>query len=50
MSMAEWSVAASITGGIVHALSATYGCPMHPEVTSEHPGRCSKCGMPLERQ
>ncbi len=23
-------------------------CPMHPEVTSDRPGRCPKCGMPLE--
>ncbi len=22
-------------------------CPMHPEVTSEQPGRCPKCGMNL---
>jgi len=27
--------------------SATYGCPMHPEVTSDEPGRCPKCGMKL---
>jgi FtsP/CotA-like multicopper oxidase with cupredoxin domain len=25
----------------------TYRCPMHPEVTSGQPGRCSKCGMKL---
>src|SRR5215217_5484992 len=25
----------------------TYACPMHPEVTSEKPGRCPKCGMKL---
>jgi FtsP/CotA-like multicopper oxidase with cupredoxin domain len=25
----------------------TYACPMHPEVTSEEPGRCPECGMKL---
>jgi FtsP/CotA-like multicopper oxidase with cupredoxin domain len=25
----------------------TYTCPMHPEVTSDTPGRCPKCGMKL---
>lgn len=25
----------------------TYSCPMHPEVTSDKPGKCSKCGMDL---
>lgn len=25
----------------------TYTCPMHPEVTSDKPGSCSKCGMNL---
>jgi FtsP/CotA-like multicopper oxidase with cupredoxin domain len=25
----------------------TYTCPMHPEVTSDEPGRCPKCGMNL---
>jgi FtsP/CotA-like multicopper oxidase with cupredoxin domain len=24
-----------------------YACPMHPEVTSDTPGRCPKCGMKL---
>jgi len=24
-----------------------YACPMHPEVTSDKPGRCPKCGMQL---
>ncbi|HEY3089245.1 MAG TPA: multicopper oxidase family protein [Jatrophihabitantaceae bacterium] len=24
-----------------------YACPMHPEVTSEQPGRCPQCGMKL---
>jgi hypothetical protein len=27
--------------------SVIYACPMHPEVTSEEPGRCPKCGMKL---
>ena len=25
-----------------------YTCPMHPEVQSDHPGDCPKCGMALE--
>jgi FtsP/CotA-like multicopper oxidase with cupredoxin domain len=25
----------------------TYACPMHPDITSEEPGRCTKCGMKL---
>ena len=28
-------------------VSSGYVCPMHPEVTSSAPGRCSKCGMNL---
>jgi FtsP/CotA-like multicopper oxidase with cupredoxin domain len=24
-----------------------YGCPMHPEVVSDEPGRCPRCGMKL---
>ena len=24
-----------------------YACPMHPEITSQEPGRCPKCGMKL---
>lgn len=26
-----------------------YGCPMHPEVTSDFPGECPKCHMKLEK-
>lgn len=27
-----------------------YTCPMHPEVKSDKPGKCSKCGMNLEKK
>lgn len=27
--------------------AAVYACPMHPEVTSDRPGTCPKCGMNL---
>jgi hypothetical protein len=27
--------------------SLQYYCPMHPEVTSNEPGKCPKCGMDL---
>lgn len=29
---------------------AVYQCPMHPEVKSNLPNRCTKCGMFLEKQ
>jgi hypothetical protein len=27
-----------------------YTCPMHPEVTSDKPGKCPKCGMTLVKK
>ena len=30
-------------------MSAVFTCPMHPEVKSDQPGSCPKCGMALER-
>jgi hypothetical protein len=30
--------------------AAAYVCPMHPEVTSAEPGKCSKCGMDLVKR
>lgn len=28
-------------------MAKTYVCPMHPEVTSDKPGECPKCGMTM---
>ena len=30
--------------------TAMYSCPMHPEVTSNKAGKCSKCGMALVKK
>ena len=27
-----------------------YSCPMHPEITSNEAGKCSKCGMNLVKK
>jgi hypothetical protein len=32
-------------GGTV--IASTFTCPMHPDVISDKPGKCSKCGMDL---
>jgi FtsP/CotA-like multicopper oxidase with cupredoxin domain len=36
-----------LSGPEASAGPAVYACPMHPEVTSQEPGRCPKCGMKL---
>lgn len=30
-------------------MQAIYTCPMHPDVSSDKPGKCPKCGMDLTR-
>jgi hypothetical protein len=32
------------------ATAMAYSCPMHTEVKSDKPGKCSKCGMDLEKK
>lgn len=32
---------------LTDSTKVTYTCPMHPEVTSDKPGQCPKCGMDL---
>ena len=36
--------------GMSKEQKADYYCPMHPEVTSNKPGKCPKCGMSLEKK
>ena len=28
-------------------MMTSYSCPMHPDITSDKPGKCPKCGMDL---
>jgi multidrug efflux pump subunit AcrA (membrane-fusion protein) len=36
------------TAGTASGAAQEYSCPMHPEVRSNRPGKCPKCGMNLE--
>src|ERR671936_297292 len=41
------SFVAEMDMGVPEGVQVVYVCPMHPEVVSEEPGRCPKCGMKL---
>jgi FtsP/CotA-like multicopper oxidase with cupredoxin domain len=44
------SFVAEMDMGVPEGVPVIYVCPMHPEVVSEEPGSCSKCGMKLLAQ
>jgi hypothetical protein len=35
------------SGAATAPMATTYTCTMHPEVKSDKPGKCPKCGMAL---
>jgi FtsP/CotA-like multicopper oxidase with cupredoxin domain len=44
------SFVAEMDMGIPEGVEVVYVCPMHPEVVSQEPGSCPKCGMKLLAQ
>jgi FtsP/CotA-like multicopper oxidase with cupredoxin domain len=44
------SFVAEMDMGVPEGVEVVYVCPMHPEVVSEEPGSCPKCGMKLLAQ
>ncbi len=44
------SFVAEMDMGVPEGVPVIYVCPMHPEVVSEEPGSCPKCGMKLLAQ
>jgi Heavy metal binding domain len=50
-SMSGWAgLAAPAADHAEHEHGVTYTCPMHPDVVSEGPGQCPRCGMNLVKR
>ncbi len=47
---AHTTTAVSDTTKKVKPAKVQYTCPMHPEVISDKPGKCPKCGMTLVKK
>ena len=50
ISFAQSSKPATHTGKSNTAAKYIYSCPMHPEVMTDKPGKCPKCGMTLVKK
>lgn len=48
LALAAGAVAVALAVSLTGAPATTYACPMHPEVVSPTPARCSLCGMSLQ--
>ncbi len=38
-----------VTTNLINSSDSYYTCSMHPEIKSDKPGKCPKCGMTLEK-
>jgi len=47
---AHTNTAVADTTKKVKPAKVQYTCPMHPEVLSDKPGKCPKCGMTLVKK